>query len=61
MAVVSVSTVTVKPDRFEDYLEEVCKVKALTEKCGGKNVRVLAALVAGQATGSLAFIAEADD
>jgi hypothetical protein len=31
------------------------------EKHGGKNVRLLAGLVAGQQTGSLAFTFEADD
>ncbi len=61
MAVVSVATFTVKPDRFEDEVGEIRKVKAIFEKCGAKNVRFLAALVAGEATGSLAFIFEADD
>jgi hypothetical protein len=61
MAVVSVTTLTVKPDGFEEALGELRKIKAYTEKCGGKNVRLVAALVAGEATGSLAFITEADD
>jgi hypothetical protein len=62
MAVVFVTTLTVKPDRFDEYLEENARrAKAIIEKCGGKNVRLLAALVAGEATGTLAFIAEADD
>jgi hypothetical protein len=61
MAVVSVSTLTVKPDRYEDFLADARKIKAIVEKCGAKNVRLIAGLVAGQATGSLAFIAEADD
>ena len=61
MAVVSVGTFTVKPDRFEDELAELRKAKAVTEKCGAKNYRVLAAMVAGQQTGSLALIFEADD
>jgi len=61
MAVVSVTTATVKPDRFEDELEEVRKVKAIFEKCGAQNIRLLAALVAGEQTGSLAFTYEADD
>ena len=61
MAVVSVTTLTVKPDRFEDALAELRKIKAFTEKCGGKKVRLVTALVAGQATGSFAFISEADD
>ncbi len=62
MAVVNVTTVTVKPDRYEEYLEQTArKAKALIEKHGGKNCRLLAALVAGEATGSLAFTFEADD
>jgi hypothetical protein len=61
MAVVSVTTLTVKPDRFEDYLEDTRKVKALVEKHGSKNVRLLAALVGGEQTGSLALISETDD
>ena len=52
---------TVKPDRFEDYLDLAAKAKVIVEKCGGKNVRLLTALVAGEATGSFAFIEEADD
>ena len=61
MAVVGVSTFTVKPDRFEDELEEARKAKTLLEKIGAKNFRLLAAMVAGEQTGSLAMIYEADD
>jgi len=61
MAVVSVTTGTVKPDRFEDFLEVMRKGKAITEKCGGRNVRLLSAVVAGEATGGMALISEADD
>jgi hypothetical protein len=61
MAVVSVSTVSVKEDRFEDAVADARKVKAIFEKVGAKDVRLLAALVAGEATGSLAFTYEADD
>ena len=61
MAVVQVSTTTIKPDRFEDYVEFSRQVKTAVETAGGKNVRLLAALVAGEATGSLAFIVETDD
>ena len=61
MAVVSVTTETVKPDRFEDYLDLTRKANALVEKHGGRNCRLLAALVAGEQTGTFAFISEADD
>jgi hypothetical protein len=61
MAVVYVGTSSVKPDRYEDFLELNRKTKAIVEKAGGKNVRLLAALVAGEATGSFALTIEADD
>ena len=62
MAVVTVATITLKPDRYEEYVEKVARpAKAISEKAGAKNVRLLAGLVAGEATGSLAFISEADD
>ena len=56
-----VATTTVKPDGYEAYVEVARKSKAIIERCGGKNIRLLAALVAGEATGSLVFIFEADD
>ena len=59
-ASLSVTTLTVKPDRFEDYLEYARQTKAVMEKCGARNIRLLAALVAGEATGSLVFSWEAD-
>ncbi len=55
------STSTVKPDRFEDQLEEARKFKAVFERSGGKNIRLLAAIVAGEATRSLTFIVGSDD
>jgi len=61
MAVVTVATATVKPDRMEDFLQDMRKAKAITERCGGKNVRVLTAVVAGEATGTVAFMTESDD
>jgi hypothetical protein len=61
MAVVTVATFTIKPDRMEDYLENTRKAKAIFEKFGARNCRLLSAVVAGEATGSLAFIAESDD
>jgi len=61
MAVVGVTTLTLKPDGYEDYLLLARKSKALVEKCGGKNIRLLAALVAGEATGTMVFTFEADD
>jgi hypothetical protein len=61
MAVVTTTIIQVKPDRFQEYLDVVRKTKSVVEQAGGKNVRLLAGLVAGQATGSIVFISEADD
>jgi hypothetical protein len=61
MAVVGVTMLTLKTDGYEEYLGLARKSKTIIEKCGGRNCRLLAALVAGEATGSLAFIFEADD
>jgi hypothetical protein len=51
----------VKPDRWEDFLADTRKAKAIMEKSGARNVRVLAGLVAGEATGTVTFLYEADD
>ena len=61
MAVVSVTTVNVKPDRYEDFLEMTRKANAILEKSGAKNLRLLAGLSAGEASGSLVTIYEAED
>ena len=61
MAVVSVTTLMVKPDRLEDFLDTARKSKAILEKHGGRNIRLLAALVAGEATGSFVTTCESDD
>jgi hypothetical protein len=61
MAVVSVTTLTVKPDRYEALLSDIRKSKAIMEKHGARNVRLLAGLVGGEASGSLAFTYEPDD
>ena len=60
MAVVTVATMTIKPGRMEDYVEVARKTKAVYEKYGGKNVRLLSAVVAGEATGTLVFLSESD-
>jgi hypothetical protein len=61
MAVATVATTTTKPDRYDDYLDVVRRAKAVVLRNGVRNVRTLAALVAGEATGSFAFTSEADD
>jgi hypothetical protein len=61
MAVVSATTLTVKPDRYEDLVGDCRNTKTIMEKNGAQNVRLLAGLVSGEATGSLVFTYEADD
>jgi hypothetical protein len=62
MAVVTTTVVTVKPGRFEEYVEKMARPsKAITERNGGRNVRLLAGVVAGEATGALVITNEADD
>jgi hypothetical protein len=61
MAVVTTTIVQVKPDRFQDWLDVMRKVNPIMEKAGAKNTRVLAGLVAGEATGTVAVLYETDD
>ena len=61
MTVVSTTIVQVKPDRFEEWRDQIRKVKPILEGCGGKNMRVLVGLVAGQQTGTIVVTLEADD
>jgi hypothetical protein len=61
MAVVTTTIVQVKPDRFEEWLAVMRKVSPIMEKAGGKNIRVLVGLVAGQQTGSVVVTQECDD
>ena len=61
MAVLSVTTLTVKPDRMGDFVEQARKAKAILEKHGGRNCRLISGVVAGEATGAFVFTVEADD
>ena len=61
MAVMSVTVLTVKPGRYEDFLKEQEKSDALLKKAGAKNLRLVAALSAGEASGSVVAAFEADD
>jgi len=61
MAVISVTTLTVKPDKYEAFLDQNRKAKTILERCGAKNVRLMGTIVAGQASGTLAMTWEADD
>jgi hypothetical protein len=61
MAVVSTTTVQVKQDRFQEWLDNFRKVKPIMEQAGAQNVRVLAGLVAGEATGTIVVVSESND
>jgi hypothetical protein len=61
MTVVGTTIVQVKPDRFQEWLDQVRKAKVVMEQAGAKNVRVLVGLVAGQATGTIVVTSETDD
>jgi hypothetical protein len=61
MTVETTTVVTLKPGRFEDYIQKMARPsKAIVEKYGGRNVRLLAGLVGGEATGTLVISTEAD-
>lgn len=61
MAVVSVTNITIRPGTYEAFLETSRQAKAILERCGAKNFRVLGTLVAGEATSSFSTVWEADD
>jgi hypothetical protein len=61
MAVISVTALTVKPDKYEAFLDLNRKAKTILERCGARNVRLMGTIVAGQASGTLAMTWEADD
>ena len=62
MAVIAVTVLTVKPDRYEDLLADTRKSKAILEKSGARDVRLVASMTAGGgAMASLAVSFEVDD
>ena len=61
MAVTSVTTMTLKPDKYEEFLKTTSKAKAVLERHGAKNVRLMGSIVAGEQTGTLVTTWEADD
>ena len=60
MTVLSVTTLSIKPGRYEDFLASIQKSKSLLEKHGAKNVRLIVSM-SGQTSGSFALTHEADD
>jgi hypothetical protein len=62
VTVLTTSVVTLKPGRFQDYVDNIAKpTKAAAEKTGAKNYRLLAGVMAGEQTGMLVISIEADD
>jgi hypothetical protein len=61
MAVIDASQITVKPGRYQDFLKLTDKAQAVLEKCGAKNMRLIAPLHGGGPTGTVSFAWEADD
>jgi hypothetical protein len=62
MTVLTTVMVTLKPGRFEDYLENMAKpAKPIVEGIGLRNYRVFAGFYAGEATGQVVVVNEADD
>ncbi|MGA7420396.1 MAG: hypothetical protein WBW80_20550 [Acidimicrobiales bacterium] len=60
MTVVSVTALTIKPGRYEDFLATTKKSKSILEKCGARNVRLMVGM-GGQTAGSFVLSNEADD
>jgi hypothetical protein len=61
MAVLTATILSYRPDRWEDFLGDMRKAKAILEKSGARNVRLLAAVTAGEASGSMVSTFEVDD
>jgi heme-degrading monooxygenase HmoA len=61
MAVMSVTIVTVKPGRYDDFLAMTARADQMLEKAGAKNIRLIVGLTAGEASGSMVTTWEAED
>jgi hypothetical protein len=61
MAVIATATIQVKPDRWEEFVEQIRKANGMLEGYGAMNIRWLAGLVAGQQTGTIVISEEFDD
>jgi hypothetical protein len=59
--VISVTTLNVKPDKYDAFLDQNRQAKAILERCGATNVRLMGTIVAGEASGTLAMTWEAAD
>jgi hypothetical protein len=61
MAVVQATTLTVKPGRYQAFLDLSRRANAAMERSGSGDIRLLATLVGGEITGTITSIFEADD
>jgi hypothetical protein len=61
MTVVNSVTGRVLPGRYEDFLSQGLEVSKLFERHGARDIRLLEAVAAGEASNSWAFSAEFDD
>ena len=61
MAVLSVTAMTIKPGRWSDFLAGQPATDEILTRAGAKNLRLIAAMSAGEASGSVVATWEADD
>jgi hypothetical protein len=61
MAVISVATITVAPGRWDEFVDGSRKAKAILEKLGAKNVRLLGELAGAVGSSAVHSTFEADD
>ena len=61
MAVISVGTITVADGRWDEFIEDNKKSKAILERYGAKNVRLLAEVAGATPSGTVHTTFEADD
>src|SRR5262245_58676304 len=61
MAVISVTTLTLKPDKYEEWIKTTSSSKAVLERHGAKNVRAMGTILAGEQTATVAITWEADN
>jgi hypothetical protein len=61
MAVIAASTLNLRPGAYEAFLEQHRKAKALLERSGARNVRLMGSIGGGAAGGALAVSFEFDD
>jgi hypothetical protein len=61
MAVIAASTLTLKPGAYPAFLEHHSKAKAVLERCGARNVRLMGSIGGGDTGAALAVSFEFDD